>query len=290
MPDAPSAPVGCTGRMGDLAELLRHLSYEVMPLRGVSDEVLANVPVSVPLTVTVTERKGLDGTLEVAEFLHGRGYAVTPHLAARLFRDAGHVADVVARLRDAGLRSVFVVGGDALRPAGPYPDAFALLQAMAELGHPFTEVGIAGYPEGHALIPRAAIDLALKQKAPLATQVITQICFAPATTAAWAAGIAAAGVELPVYVGMPGPVNRQRLVRISGTIGLGQSARFVRKQHGLLWRMLLPRGFRPTRLARRLGAAAPPNVRGLHIFTFNELRRTEQWRRSMLARLSEVDS
>jgi methylenetetrahydrofolate reductase (NADPH) len=38
----------------------------------------------------------------------------------------------------------------------------------------------------------------------------------------------------------------------------------------------------------RLGAAVPRtanNIRGLHIFTFNELRATEMWRQQLLASL-----
>jgi methylenetetrahydrofolate reductase (NADPH) len=84
-------------------------------------------------------------------------------------------------------------------------------------------------------------------------------------------------------------VNRQKLVRISARLGLGQSARFLRRQHHLLWRLVLPGGYRPTRLANQLGAAATNNIRGLHIFTFNELRGTEQWRRRLLGELSTQD-
>jgi methylenetetrahydrofolate reductase (NADH) len=276
--------------MSDLADLLCDISYEVMPFRRTEQAVLHHVPTSVPLTVTTTEAKGLETTLDLAERLHGHGYRVAPHLAARQFVDAHHVEDVVARLREAGIRSVFVIGGDAPRPLGRFPDAFALLQAIEATGHPFDQVGIAGYPEGHALIPRDTVDLALKQKAPLATRIITQICFNAGTTASWAAGIASAGVELPVYVGLPGPVNRQRLVRISAGLGLGQSARFLRKQGGFLWRLLLPSGYRPTRLVRRLGPALSSvegNVRGLHIFTFNELRQTEWWRQRLLDAVAE---
>lgn len=273
-----------------LADLVRTMSYEVMPFKNTEADVLAHVPKSVPLTVTVTEAKGIDHTLNLTERLLGHGYQAAPHLPARQFADAAHVADVVARLTEAGVRSVFVVGGDAPEPAGAFPDAFSLLQAMEQANHPFTEVGIGGYPEGHALIPQEAIDLALKQKAPLATRVLTQICFDATSTSTWAANIAAAGIDLPVYVGMPGPVNRQKLMRISAGIGLGQSARFLQKQQSLLWRFLLPGGYNPAKLVKRLASAAvrtPNNIRGLHIFTFNELRGTERWRQELLAAVSE---
>ena len=84
-------------------------------------------------------------------------------------------------------------------------------------------------------------------------------------------------------------MNRQKLIRISAGLGLGQSARFLRKQQNLLWRFLLPGGYSPNRLIDHL---APHLVRpdttlqGFHVFTFNELAETESWRRDRLARLS----
>jgi methylenetetrahydrofolate reductase (NADPH) len=276
-----------------LADLLGNLSYEVVPLNSAEQAVLASVPTTIPLTVTVTEARGMEATLRLTERLVSHGYDVAPHLAARQFVDTRHVAEVVGRLSAAGVRSVFVIGGDSPTPAGGLPDAYALLQAMQAAGHSFEEVGIAGYPEGHAAIAQEAVDLALKQKAPMATRIITQICFDAGTTSEWAARIAAFGVGLPVKVGVPGPVNRQKLVRISAGLGLGQSARFLRKQQRLVWRLLLPGGYHPTRLARRLGRAVTRtsnNIVGLHVFTFNELARTESWRRELLRLLAEADS
>jgi methylenetetrahydrofolate reductase (NADPH) len=268
------------------------MSYEVMPFDSTEGEVLAAVPTSVPLTVTTTQKRGLDATLDLTERLIGHGYTVAPHLAARLFVDQSHVGDVVARLREKAVRSVFVIGGDAPEPAGSFPDAYALLQALREADHPFDDVGIGGYPEGHGNISDEAIELALKQKAPMAGHVITQICFDAEKTAAWAQRIAASDIDLPIRVGMPGPVSRQKLARVSAGLGLGQSARFLRKQQSVLWRFLLPGGYRPTRFTNRLGAAATradANIRGLHIFTFNELRRTEAWRQRLLASAAGKD-
>lgn len=267
-----------------------NISYEVMPFRSTEQAVLEHVPVTVPLTVTVTEAKGIEATLRLAERLAGHGYRVSPHLAARQIADERHLAEVVGRLAAARIDSVFVIGGDAPSPPGPFADALGLLRAMDEIGHHFQDVGIAGYPEDHGTIPRETMALALKQKAPLATRVLTQICFDAETTRRWAAEVAQSGIDLPIHVGMPGPVNRQKLIRVSAGIGLGQSARFLQKQQSLLWRFLLPGAYNPTRLAKRLGAAVPRpenNIRGLHIFTFNELRRTELWRRSLVRSITE---
>jgi methylenetetrahydrofolate reductase (NADPH) len=92
-------------------------------------------------------------------------------------------------------------------------------------------------------------------------------------------------VDLPIRVGMPGIVNRQKLMRISATIGLGESARFLLKQRNWLLKMFIPGGYSPNRLLLGLKPAlADPesNVEGFHIYTFNDVMKTEAWRREML--------
>jgi methylenetetrahydrofolate reductase (NADPH) len=272
-----------------LTRALRAANYEILPLRDAEAAVLTHVPHEVALTVTTTEHKGLDPTIDLAVRLRRHGYAVAPHLAARNLRDGAHLRDIVDQLADAGIDAVVVIGGDAPHPAGGFPDALSLLEHLDLIGHPFASIGIGGYPEGHGRIERRRIDQALLLKAPHATQVITQLCFHPQATIDWAVAIKQRGVDLPVRIGIPGVVDRQKLIRIAGGLGLGQSARFLAKQQSMLWRFLLPGGYRPDRLVRRLsGSLGRPehNLAGFHVFTFNELARTQAWRTEWLERLS----
>jgi methylenetetrahydrofolate reductase (NADPH) len=276
---------------GAVEAALRGASYEVLPLRNAEEAVVEHVPRAVPLSVTTTEAKGLTPTIELAERLSGHGFAATPHLAARLVRDAAHLADIVARLREAEVTGVFVIGGNATEPAGTFPDALSLIEGLEAGGHHFRQVGIGGYPEGHGHISAELIERALERKAPHATSLITQLCFHPSTTTAWAREVKQRGVDLPIRIGLPGAVTRQKLVRISAGLGLGRSARFLSKQHSMFWRFFLPHGYRPDRLVERLAPALGQpdhNVRGFHFFTFNEVARTEAWRQEWLARLSVV--
>lgn len=275
-----------SGSPRGLAALLRTMSYEVMPNASAQQEVLAEVPTTIPLSVTATEARGLETTLAFTEDLRQHQYSVTPHLPARLFLDRAHVTDVAARLSESGVTSVFVVGGDSPHPAGEFGDAHSLLVALSGTGYRFDEVGVAGYPEGHASLSEEQVREALRRKAPMTTHLVSQICFQPRTTVAWAQGISASDSPLPVRVGMPGPVNRHKLMRIAGGLGLGQSARFLRKQHTLIRRLLRPRGYDPTAFARRLvqeNSRLHTGIHGVHIFTFNELRGTERWRRQLLS-------
>jgi methylenetetrahydrofolate reductase (NADPH) len=295
---APSGSDGPDGRAGRaaarsqrtaLARALRNASYEVLPFKSTEESVLAHVPLDVALTVTTTEARGLDRTLDLTERLCRHGYAAAPHLAARLVRDEAHLVDVVARLREAGVQGLFVIGGDAPEAVGEFPDALSLLERLDAIGHPFRTVGIGGYPESHGSIPDELIEKALEAKAPHATQVITQLCFDAATTVRWARAVRARGVGLPVRVGIPGAVSRQKLVRIAGGLGLGPSARFLAKQQGMVWRFFLPGGYSPKRLVEGLApqlGRPDHGIEGFHVFTFNELEKTEAWRRDRLARLS----
>ncbi|MDI2031845.1 methylenetetrahydrofolate reductase [Saccharopolyspora sp. TS4A08] len=271
-----------------LAAALRNASYEVLPFRSTEEKVLAHVPCDVPLTVTTTEARGLEPTLDLAVRLSKNGYTAAPHLAARLVRDRAELDDIAARLLESGVRRLFVVGGDAAEPAGEFPDAESLLLALAEAGHDFGHLGIAGYPEGHGTIPDAVISEALRRKADHAHEIVTQLCFTPSTTVDWATRLHADGIPTPVRVGIPGSVNRQKLIRVSAGLGLGQSARFLAKQSAMFWRFFLPSGYRPDKLVNALSdqILQPANaITGFHIFTFNDVEGTERWRQKQLARL-----
>lgn len=264
------------GRGPDAARrLLEHPRYEVLPVAGIEEKVLAFVPRDVKVTVTASPAQGLDATLAVVERLAGHGYVVVPHLSARLVRDGAHVEEIVSRLGAAGVREVFVPAGDAREP-GPFPDAASLLRALAGR---FDEVGITGYPESHHLIDDDTTIAAMFEKAPMATYIVSQICFDPAVIDTWIARVRARGTDLPIWVGMPGIVDNAKLLRVSAKIGLGESVRFLRAHRDWLRRMVT-RSFTPDPLLRRLTSG---DIAGLHFFTFNELERTERWRREALA-------
>jgi methylenetetrahydrofolate reductase (NADPH) len=275
------------GEAEALAERLRRPRYEVLPLEGVEDAVRAHLGRDVKITVTASPRKGLDATLEVSERLARAGYAVVPHVPARLVRDTAHLRDVVSRVCAAGVRELFVPAGDPQQPAGEFAGAAALLAAMGELREEFDDIGITGYPESHHTISDEMTIQAMFEKAPMATCIISQICFDAQTIATWIERVRARGTHLPIWIGVPGAVDHAKLVRISMKIGLGDSARFLRRHRGWTSR-LITRRFKPDALIRDLAPSVSnpaANVAGFHFYTFNELVNTERWRRQLLERL-----
>jgi methylenetetrahydrofolate reductase (NADPH) len=271
-----------------VAEALRRPRYEVIPLQGAEKQIVEHVPKEIKLTVTASPKKGIESTLELAGLLAKQGYETAPHLSARLIKDEAHLEEILGRLRRSGIRDAFVVAGDAEEPAGKFEGASELLAAMAELGHDLDEVGITGYPESHPFISDTDTIKAMYEKEPYATYIVSQICFDTEVIAGWVRRVRRRGVELPIYVGMPGAVSRQKLMRISRGVGLGESARFLKKYGNWFLRFFLPGGYSPDRLIEGLTPSLTDpqgKVRGFHIYTFNEVDKTEAWRRETLERI-----
>lgn len=262
--------------------------YEIIPMKGVEQEI-AYLPDNAVVTVTSSPTKGMDATLSLVSLLRRREHTrVVPHIAARLVVDTVHLKDLIQQLTDIGVNEVFVVAGDAPTPAGQFEGTVELLHAMADVGHSL-RVGITGYPESHAFIPDDTTVRMMHAKEPYATHIVSQICYDPGVTARWIAAVRARGTQLPIYLGIPGAVDLAKLVRISLRVGIGDSVRYLRKQGGTVAKLV--GGYRPDALIDELAATlADPemHVAGWHMFTFNEIRRTEAWRQDLLTRYART--
>jgi methylenetetrahydrofolate reductase (NADPH) len=272
-----------------LRTLLTRVRYEVLPAKATEEKVLAHVPREVVVTVTASPVKGLEPTLLLTERLAAHGYRVVPHVPARLLRDDAHLKDVAERLRTAGVRDVFVPAGDADPPAGPYHGALPVLRALADLGSPFADLGITGYPESHPLIHDDITIQSMWDKRTHATYIVSNLCFDARLLGDWLARIRRRDVTLPVHLGVAGPVQRAKLLSMAAKIGVGESTRFLTRHPSWFLRFAAPGGYAPERLLTR-GAPAFTDpaaaVAGLHLFTFNQIAETERWRRAALDRLA----
>lgn len=273
-----------------LRALLESVRYEVMPARATEDKVLTHVPRDVVVTVTASPVKGLEPTLDLAVRLAAHGYRVVPHVPARLLRDDLHLKEVAGRLREAGVDDVFVPAGDADPPAGVYDGALPVLRRLSELGGPFSRVGVTGYPESHPLLHDDVTVQAMWDKREYATYLVSNLCFDPRVLGEWIVRIRHRGVGLPLYVGVAGPVQRAKLLAMATRIGVGESTRFLTRHASWFLRFAAPGGYSPQRLLTRAeGALTAPSagVAGLHLFTFNQIAETEQWRRVLMDRLAD---
>ncbi len=272
-----------------LADLLEQPRFEVLPTAGATAQVADHLPLGRLVTVTASPGRGLEATLDVATDLAGRGYDVVPHLAARMVADEAQLREIVDRLQEAGVTRVFVPSGDAVE-AGAYADSVALLEALAGLGAPFAHVGITGYPESHPTIPDDMTVQAMWDKRRYATEMVSNLAFDAQVVETWLNRVRTRGVTLPLWLGIPGPLDPAKLLTVATRIGVGDSARFLAKQPRTVARLIAPRGFDVERFLRRLAPTLARDasvVAGLHVFTFNQVAATEAWRARLLAQLRE---
>jgi len=267
-----------------LARLLDQAYLEVFPTKTILDRLI-HIPRHSYVSITCSPVKGLEPTLKLVEQLRAlpeeRQLKLIPHIAARMIQDKGHLREILARLEAARVESVFIPGGDAPEPAGDYGCALDVLRDMADIGHAIEDVGIAAHPEGHPLVNDQELLIFLQKKQQFATYMVTQMCFNPQTIANWLKGIRKAGVSLPAWIGLPGVAEISKLISLSLRIGVGQSLKVLKKQKGLLGKLISARPYQPDDLLAGIEPyLSDPeiNIPGFHLFSFNDIERTERWR------------
>ncbi|WP_435183668.1 methylenetetrahydrofolate reductase [Halobellus sp. EA9] len=268
--------------------LLTEARFELMPFDSFDDEIEA-LPDGASVAITTSPKLGIERTVERSEEAAAAGYEVVPHIAARYIEGPEQLDEICGRLRDAGITDIFVPGGDKEEPVGEFESAYDLLVALDDLDHEFEEIGITGYPEGHDFISDAELAEEMEKKAPYATYIVTQLCYDPDTILEWIEEIRDRGVDLPIEVGIPGVMKYQRLLSISQKVGVGDSVKFLRKTTGILGfvkQLVGSRGtYKPDALIDGLAPYVDDetyNIRGVHIYTFNQTPDLEQWRRGRL--------
>ena len=278
-----------TDREG-LEHLLTGARFELMPFESFEEEI-THLPEDATIAITTSPQLGIGATVERTEEAREQGFDVVPHIAARYVEDRDHLTEIADRLTAAGVTDIFVPGGDREEPAGEFESAYDLLVALDELGYEFEEVGITGYPEGHDFLSEETLAESMANKEPYATYIVTQLCYDPDAVIEWVEDVRARGIDLPVEVGIPGVMNYQRLLEISQKVGVGDSIKFLRKTTGVFGfvrQLIGSRGvYKPDDLVDGLAPYVGDeeyNIRGIHIYTFNQTPDTEDWR---LGRLDE---
>lgn len=280
--DAPAARASAATQ-----DLVGRLHYELVPMASI-DRAIDELPPGSRVTVTCSPVKGIAATLEYTDRLIAAGHHPTPHIAARLVSGVDEAAELALWVRERGLAEVFVIAGDASEPVGPYEGALPFIRDFLAAEPGVSRVGIAGYPDGHALIDDDEITSQLHQKqAALADAgvdgwISTQMCFDDATIRAWIVRERAAGITLPIRLGVPGVVDRARLMTMGVRLGIGASMRFLSKNRSTVMQLMAPGGFDPTELAAAFADDADQlGIEALHSFTFNAVADTRTWQETI---------
>ena len=271
-----------------MRDLVANLHYEIVPMKSI-DQAIEDLPTGADVSVTCSPAKGIGATQEYTERLIGLGHRPVPHIAARLVESPEHAAKLAGWVREHDLRDVFVIAGDAPEPAGPYDGALAFMRDFLDADPGVSKIGITGYPDGHAFVEPSEVRSHIRAKQALLAEaaidgwISTQMCFDDSTIRAWIETERADGITLPIRLGVPGVVDRTRLMTMGTRLGIGTSLRYLAKNRSTVMHLMAPGGFDPTDIVVAFADdAAELGIEALHSFTFNAVADTRAWQEAIL--------
>jgi methylenetetrahydrofolate reductase (NADPH) len=244
------------------------------------------LPAGTPVYVNHLPSRSLAHTLPALVALAEAGLEPVPHMAVRRIASRADAETFLTQaVRRAGVRKVLLIGGDVSVPLGPYADGAALLRDRLLAGCGLQQVGLPGYPEGHPRIPSNVLTaalgekLALAERQGLAPHVVTQFSLAPSRIIEYCADLARSLPNLPVYVGLAGPVSPVTLLRYAQRCGVSASLRALQAQGIGAVRLFthVDPSDQLVALARHTRTGSASNVVGVHLYSFGGVAATAAW-------------
>jgi methylenetetrahydrofolate reductase (NADPH) len=221
---------------------LKNLSVEITPKQIEKLPLLQErLPGGTPIFIALIDPADAGNQLKAAAAVRKAGLEPVPHIPARFVIDEADLKTRIGALAgEAGVTSMLVLGGGAPTPIGRFDAAIQLLRTGVFQANGVKRIGVAGHPEGNPDITKvhgeATLLSTLGEKQAwlkangIAGFIATQFLFEAGPVAYWASMLRDNGIDLPIHVGIPGPATIKTLVKYAAMCGVGNSARFIRKQ------------------------------------------------------------
>ncbi len=263
-----------------LADFVRGYSIEVMPRTAAKvEDFRALLPEGTRVYIAHIDGTPIEDMVATAKRIAGDGFAVVPHVPARIVRDRAMLADWIARYQgEAGVTEALLLAGGLAAPQGAFETSMQLLETGLFGKAGFTRLHVAGHPEGNRDIDpdgsdRRVMD-ALRWKQRFAETsdaqmaVVTQFAFDAGPVIDWTDRLVAEEIALPVHIGIAGPAKLQTLIRFAIACGVGPSLKVLQKRAMDVTKLVLP--YEPTDVLAALAAhkAARPGfgIEQVHFF------------------------
>ncbi|MEO0798317.1 MAG: methylenetetrahydrofolate reductase [Pseudomonadota bacterium] len=214
------------------------------------------------------------------------GLEPVPHIAARRLRSRDALASRLKAMSDAaGVRDALVIAGGAGDPEGPFASSMAALETGLFQDAGLTRIGVAGHPEGSPDIGELEIAQALDWKQTFAREsgvdvrIVTQFGFDADAALKWTDNLKAAGITLPIHLGVAGPASIKSLLKYAAMCGVRASSAFAFKRGSAIASLLTSYSPEPfvVPVESHVATNADATVQQLHIFPFGGLSEARRW-------------
>ena len=275
----------------EVEAFLQGYSIEVMPRTAEKiEDFRALLPKGTRVYIAHIEGTPIEDMVATAKRIAGEGFDVMPHFPARIIKDQATLADWIARYQgEADVNQALLLAGGVTTPHGDYHSSMQLLETGLFDKAGFTNLHVAGHPEGNkdidpkggdALVMEAARwkqDFSTRTDAKMA--MATQFAFEAAPIIDWVNALNADGITLPVHIGIAGPAKLQTLIKFAIACGVGPSLKVLQKRAMDVTKLLLP--YEPTQVIDALAAhkAANPDfgISQVHFFPLGGIKTNATW-------------
>ena len=287
--DAAATETSRRDSAAEVEALLAGYSIEVMPRTADKiEDFRALLPAGTRVYIAHIDGTPIEDMVATARRIAGQGFAVMPHFPARIIKDRATLADWIGRYQaEAGVTQALLLAGGIPKPVGDFETSMQLLETGLFDG--FSRLHVAGHPEGNRDIDKdggdAIVMQALRWKQAFAERsdakmaIATQFCFDAKPVIAWADRLAAAGISMPIHIGVAGPAKLQTLIKFAIACGVGPSLKVLQKRALDVTKLLLP--YEPDELITALAAHKAENpgfgIESVHFFPLGGIKTNANW-------------
>ena len=285
------AILGFNRKMGDasLGAFLNGFSIEVMPRTAAKTPDFRTIlPKGTRVYIAHLDGTPIDDMVATAARIKAEGFPVMPHIPARIIADQATLEDWIKRYADVGISQALLLAGGVDTPHGDFEDSMQLLGTGLFDKHGFNRLHVAGHPEGNKDIDPSgdtAVMAALRWKNDFQNRtdasmaLVTQFVFESAPVIKWADRLQAAGITLPIHIGIAGPAKLQTMIKFAMACGVGPSVRVLTRRAKDVTKLVMP--FEPTQvlseLARHKAANPNFNIESVHLFPLGGINKTAEY-------------
>jgi methylenetetrahydrofolate reductase (NADPH) len=284
-------PVATASDSAALEAFLAGYSIEVMPRTAEKiEDFRALLPKGTRVYIAHIEGTPIEDMVATAKRIAAEGFPVMPHFPARIIKDKATLATWIDMYQgEAGVDQALLLAGGVDTPHGAFHSSMQLLETGLFGAKGFTRLHVAGHPEGNKDIdPKGGtknVDEALQWKQKFSDTsdarmaIATQFCFEYKPVIEWADSLKAAGIDLPIHIGVAGPAKLQTMIKFAVSCGVGASLRVLQRRAKDVTKLLVP--FEPTEFLTGLAlhrAANPDfNITNVHFFPLGGIKTNATW-------------
>lgn len=249
------------------------------------DEIAAELRPGTRVYVAHVPGTPIDDVVDLALRFKDAGFSPVPHIIARKLSSRAQLEHALERLNAGGVDQALCIAGDIAVEDSCFDSSLEVLQTGLFGQYHFSEVGVAGHPEGSKAIGEKRVAEALAGKvefakaAPFRMRFVTQFGFDAQAFIDWERETSERGIDLPIHVGVAGPASFRQLARFAVVCGVGASARMLTSRTAATANLLRTKAPDDLIVAFARHRAANPDSRIVcpHFFAFGGVAKSARW-------------